>query len=863
MNGKFVIVDGSSLLYRAFYALPPLVSSKGVNTGAVYGLANMLLRLIDEMKPQFMAVAFDKSRVTFRTGLFSAYKAQRKPTPPELIEQFPLARRLLESFGIAVLDFDGYEADDIIGTLAARAEGAGCDNIVVTGDRDALQLVGERTKVLLTKKGISNTKLFDLAALRAEYNLSPAQIVELKALMGDASDNIPGVPGIGEKTAGKLLAEYGTVENIFANLEHIKGKPGEKLAANKELAFLSRRLASIDKAVPIEFFPARFTINPDRAKAESLVAELDFSGLKGKLASLCAAGGLPEAPAKPVKSGAAETVDSFERASAILFGQTEDTAFVYPKITGTLPRLKLAEMEIFTGGRVYLFQAEAAAWPAVLEWLSDAEFPKAALNAKELYQAVRSEGAPLRGIADDGAVAAYLVDPSLNNFTIESLFARFCPGGADAAPSELLARLQAVLAQELAKAGLVQLYRDLELPLTKVLAAMEMNGITVDRRQLEAMSEELSQKIELLQTEIYALAGEQFNLNSPKQLGTLLFERLALPVQKKTKTGYSTDADVLEKLSGLHPVVDEVLEFRLLSKLQSTYLEGMKPLIDRETGRVHSHFQQLATATGRLSSTEPNLQNIPVRTETGRRIRKFFVPGPGFDWLVAFDYSQVELRILAHMSGDPLFIGAFWENQDIHRQTAAEVFGVPAEQVTPALRTRAKAVNFGIVYGISDFGLARDLGISRAEASVYIEKYFGRYPGIKNYMRQAVEDARKAGYATTMFNRRRYLPDINSSNFNRRSFAERTAINTPIQGSAADIIKKAMVDVARLLAAKKMKSRLLLQVHDELIFEAPDGERRLLEEMVKGTMQAAAELKVPLVVDVAAGKNWAQTKGNF
>ncbi|MDR2007081.1 MAG: DNA polymerase I [Acidaminococcales bacterium] len=861
MNGKFVIIDGSSLLYRAFYALPPLVSSKGVNTGAVYGLAKMLLRLIDEMKPQFMAVAFDKSRVTFRTSLFSAYKAQRKPTPPELVEQFPLARRLLESFGIMVLDLDGYEADDIIGTLAAQAEDAGCDSVIVTGDRDALQLISGRTKVLLTQKGITGTKLFDLAALRAEYNLSPAQIVELKALMGDASDNIPGVPGIGEKTAGKLLAEYGTVENIFANLEQIKGKPGEKLAANKDLAFLSRRLASIDKTVPIEFVPARFTINPDRAKAEAIAGELEFGGLKGRLAALCAAGGLPETPAKAAKSNAAEVVDSFGRASAILFGQPEGTAFVCPKITGALPRLKLEEMEVFTGGRAYLFQAEDAAWPAVLEWLADADFPKTALNAKELYQAAWKEGAPLRGIADDSAVAAYLVDPSINNFTIEALCARFCPGGADAAPAELLARLQAVLSEELDRTGLAQLYRELELPLTKVLAAMELAGITVDRRQLEAMSDELSRKIGLLQKEIFALAGEEFNLNSPKQLGALLFERLALPVQKKTKTGYSTDADVLEKLSGQHPVVDGILEFRLLNKLQSTYLEGMKPLIDQETGRVYSHFQQLATTTGRLSSTEPNLQNIPVRTETGRRIREFFVPGQGFDWLVAFDYSQVELRILAHISGDPLFIGAFWENQDIHRQTAAEVFAVPAEEVTPALRTRAKAVNFGIVYGISDFGLARDLGISRAEAGMYIEKYFGRYPGIKNYMRQAVADARKTGYATTMFNRRRYLPDINSSNFNRRSFAERTAINTPIQGSAADIIKKAMVDVARLLAEKKMKSRLLLQVHDELIFEAPDEERRLLEELVKDKMQKAADLKVPLVVDVAAGKNWAQTKG--
>ena len=860
MEKKFIIVDGSSLLHRAFYALPPFTSSKGVNTGAVYGLANMLLKIVKEEKPDYMAVAFDKSRKTFRTDIYSEYKAHRKETPHELSEQFPIAIHLVEAFGIKALQADDYEADDIIGTLSVKARIHNINSIIVTGDKDALQLINDSTVVFLTKKGISEIKLFDEVALKEEYGLEPSQIVDLKALMGDASDNIPGIPGVGEKTANKLLAEYGTVENLLENAGKVKGKLGEKIAAGKDIALLSKKLATIDTYMDIPFEPRTFTITPDRDMMENILSELELRNIKDKVEVLFSA--------KEAALDDSQQADALEEMSMVFSAEharellcTEhDNVFFHSYVLGELPDITLDAVEALLQGKPYLFRYSHQSWDILEKWLSMKNVSKVGCDVKSFYQACKNSGINIDGLLDDCAIAAYLCDPSINNYNMTNLAEKFGVRSKGLSQSALLKNLFEKLMQNLEENRQEELYKSLELPLVRVLADMELNGIKVDKDELEKMSKELAEKIDVLQKDITQMAGEEFNINSPKQLGVVLFERLALPVQKKTKTGYSTDAEVLENLSGLHPIVDAILEYRFLSKLQSTYLEGMKPLINEKTGRVYTHFQQLVTNTGRLSSTAPNLQNIPVRTETGKRIREFFVPGESFDWIMSFDYSQVELRILAHISEDPLFTEAFLHGEDIHKRTAAEVFGMPLEEVTSVMRNRAKAVNFGIVYGISDYGLARDLGISRTEAGEYIKNYLARYQGIQAFMKNTIDDARKKGYVTTLFNRRRYLPDINSSNFNSRSFAERTAINTPIQGTAADIIKKAMVDVAAVLKGRNLKSRLLLQVHDELVFEVPDDEVAVMNELITDTMQKTVALKVPLIVDAAKGKNWAQTK---
>lgn len=858
MSGKFLIIDGSSLLYRAFYALPPLVNSKGVNTGAVYGFTNMLIKLLAEVEPKYIVVAFDKSRKTFRTELYNDYKTQRKETPQELVEQFPLIKQLLTAWGITTLEIDGYEADDIIGTLAAQASNENIDNIIVTGDRDALQLIDEKTTVLITKKGISTMQLFDVNVLKEEYDLTPPQIVDLKGLMGDSSDNIPGVPGVGEKTALKLLKEYQTVENLLANVDKVKGKLGEKLVANKQQAEMSKVLATICKQVPLSIDDlTKLTINMNKEQLEKLLAEFEFRNVANKIFSN---------PSKTVNkkqsdvSIAVEEITELEEAKTELLA--ENTVFyIKHLVEGDFPRIKLVGLEVFNGKKAFSLKNTTSAWQIVDGWLKDDSFKKVGCNIKSLYQVCQNADINLAGIKDDCAVMAYLIDPAISKYDIKSLSQHFAVDNEELTDVENLAKLYVTLKEKMQHMEIVKLYEEIEFPLIKVLAEMELNGIAVNKNQLQDMSKKIGLKVQQITKKIHEMAGEEFNISSPKQLGVILFERLALPVMKKTKRGYSTDAEVLDNLSGLHPIVDAILEYRLLSKLQSTYLEGMQPLIDEETNRIYSHFQQLVTTTGRLSSTEPNLQNIPVRSELGKHIREFFVPGKGFDYMMSFDYSQVELRILAHISGDPLFTEAFAEGQDIHTRTASEVFGEPLESVTSEQRSRAKAVNFGIAYGISDYGLARDLGISRTEASSYIKNYFERYTGIKKYMEETIEQAKQKGYVTTMFNRRRYLPEINDRNFNRRSFAERTAINTPIQGTAADIIKLAMVEVAQLLKEHKLKSRMLLQVHDELVFEVVKDEVEVLTKLVKERMQQAVKLNVPLVVDAEIGENWAQTKG--
>ena len=865
MADKFLVIDGSSLIHRAFFALPPLMTKQGLHTGAVYGLCNMLLKLLGDLQPTYMAVAFDKSRKTFRTELYADYKGQRKPTPSELSEQFPLAMKVLGTMGIPTLELDNYEADDIIGTFAVHAP-EDVEVIIVTGDRDELQLVDTRTKVYYTKRGISDIQIFDEAEFAANYEgLVPKQLIELKGLMGDASDNIPGVPGVGPKTALKLIKEYGDVETVLENIDKVSGKALKaKLADNKESALLSKKLATICTEAPVDTDIAKYALAHLREEARTLLQDLEFRNMYDRFAS--------------VLGGAQHSFDLFgetiEQESAptehvTLPAQAEqlfaalkacrEAVPVAVTVSGQLPELYFSRAELLVEGKVYILDSFSSCWDKFDAWLADADCKKLTVDSKELYKCCLCRKVQAQGIVDDVALAAYLADPGHNSYALADLSKRYL---ASTLPTdcENIALLAVQLREQLKEYEQLALYEELELPLAPVLAKMELSGITPDMELLAQLNEDMTARIAQLEKQAMEQAGEEFNLKSPKQLGIILFERLQLPVIKKTKTGYSTDAKVLEALEGKHPLIATILEHRKLAKLQSTYLDGLKPLVNAKTGRIHTHFQQTVTVTGRLSSTDPNLQNIPTRTEEGKQIRRIFVPGAGYDYLMSCDYSQVELRILACIAHDELLLDAFRHGQDIHARTAAEVFGVPLAEVTHEMRSRAKAVNFGIVYGISDFGLAKQLDVGRKEAAGYIESYFARYTGVKKYMEDIVAKAREQGYVSTLMGRRRYLPDIRHSNFNLRSFAERTAINTPIQGTAADIMKKAMIDVERALKQAGCKSRILLQVHDELVLEVTEDERERVAELVRATMQAAASLEIPLLADVNFGKNWAETK---
>ena len=865
MADKFLVIDGSSLIHRAFFALPPLMTKQGLHTGAVYGLCNMLLKLLGDLQPAYMAVAFDKSRKTFRTELYADYKGQRKPTPSELSEQFPLAMKVLGTMGIPTLELDNYEADDIIGTFAVHAP-ADVEVIIVTGDRDELQLVDTRTKVYYTKRGISDIQIFDEAEFAANYEgLVPKQLIELKGLMGDASDNIPGVPGVGPKTALKLIKEYGDVETVLENIDKVSGKALKaKLADNKESALMSKKLATICTEAPVDTDIAKYALAPLREEARTLMQDLEFRNMYDRFAS--------------VLGGAQHSFDLFgetvEQESAptehvTLPAQAEqlfaalkackEAVPVAVTVSGQLPELYFSRAELLVEGKVYILDSFSSCWDKFDAWLADADCKKLTVDSKELYKCCLCRKVQAQGVVDDVALAAYLADPGHNSYALADLSKRYL---ASTLPTdcENIALLAVQLREQLKEYEQLALYEELELPLAPVLAKMELSGITPDMELLAQLNEDMTARIAQLEKQAMEQAGEEFNLKSPKQLGIILFERLQLPVIKKTKTGYSTDAKVLEALEGKHPLIATILEHRKLAKLQSTYLDGLKPLVNAKTGRIHTHFQQTVTVTGRLSSTDPNLQNIPTRTEEGKQIRRIFVPGAGYDYLMSCDYSQVELRILACIAHDELLLDAFRHGQDIHARTAAEVFGVPLAEVTHEMRSRAKAVNFGIVYGISDFGLAKQLDVGRKEAAGYIESYFARYTGVKKYMEDIVAKAREQGYVSTLMGRRRYLPDIRHSNFNLRSFAERTAINTPIQGTAADIMKKAMIDVECALEQAGCKSRILLQVHDELVLEVTEDERERVAELVRETMQAAASLEIPLLADVNFGKNWAETK---
>jgi len=883
---KFLIVDGSSLIHRAFYALPPLTNAAGVFTNAAYGFTTMFSRILSEEKPDYVVVCFDFSRITFRNGHYEAYKAHRKATPPELKPQFQLVKRILTAMNIPYLEMVGYEGDDLIGTLTRQGEAAGLENSLLTGDKDALQLITPQTSVLMTRKGISELERFDQAAVRERYGLEPVQIIDLKGLMGDTSDNIPGVPGVGEKTALKLLAQFGTVENLLDHLEEIKpDKLREKFIVHQDLARLSKKLATIACDVPLDNKIEDFRFRPaDDSQLLEVYRELEFKSLvKAVLDRMAAAQAAAQTAAKPA-TGDQPAAESPAAYRLIRDAATLASFYQAVKAAGTTALSVLWQGSYFQGDvRSLAFSLpDTSRWYAPLAGgdgslqleefrplLADPAIGKVVHNAKDTLVALGQASLDLAGLKGDVMLEAYLLNPSASEYSLESLclesldqalLAQEDPGADQTARAAAILALHAVNAGTIAEQEMEPLYLEVELPLSQVLAEMEINGIRVDADQLRAMSAELAASIETLTGEIHHLAGETFNINSPKQLAVVLFEKLGLPPLKKTKTGYSTNAEVLEQLAEQHEIAAKIVEHRTLAKLKSTYLDGMQGLINPRTSRLHTSFNQTVAATGRLSSTEPNLQNIPVRMEIGRRIRKAFIPGQPGNVLIAGDYSQIELRVLAHISGDPVLQEAFRQGQDIHTRTAAEVFGLPMDQVTPELRRRAKAVNFGIVYGISDYGLSRDLGISRQEAKKYIDSYFDRYPGVAAYLRDIVAAAKEQGYVTTLLNRRRYLPDIHSSNFNIRSFGERTAMNTPIQGSAADIIKVAMVRIHRAFRDRGIRSTMLLQVHDELIFDVPPDEVTTVSVLVRDLMESAFPLAVPLQVDLKMGPDWYSMK---
>lgn len=859
MENKLAIIDGSSLLYRAFYALPPTMTSPdGVPTNAVYGFLRMLLSLYRELDPAYVAVTFDKDRQTFRMEMYDGYKATRKPAPAELVPQFDLILEVMHVMGVAVYSLSGYEGDDVLGTLSARYEKE-LPVAIVTGDRDALQLASDRTTVYLTQKGISSMSEMTPKAVEEKYGITPSQVIDMKALMGDTADNIPGVPGIGEKTALKLLTQYKTLDNLYAHVDEIKGAQGKKLAAGKDMAYLSYKLAAIKRDVPMETTLEEMAQPVHISEMKELFSRLGINLLSqfGELPRFTA---LAEAKKEEVAKAGEKAEDWKDGLSF----EGKETAISFD-LEGTAPFFKAKGVVIAENGHAYLVKAEQFGKAAEA-------LRKAKVVITENSKPIMETDFPWEGIPFfDTTIAAYLLDPTRTTYPLSYLAGLFKKpeiyademkdfASKGAAVSLFLLSIYEDARDMLKKNGVEKLYDEVEQPLVKVLAAMEKAGIATDTKRWEEVHADMKSREEALISKIYEEAGEEFNINSPKQLGHILFEKMGLPAGKKTKTGYSTAADVLEELAEQYPFVKNILEYRSLSKLISTYLEALPLLIRKETGRIHTTFNQTVTATGRLSSSDPNLQNIPVRTEEGKKIRSLFVPGEGYDSFISSDYSQVELRVLAHMSEDEGLIRAFLNKEDIHRRTAAEVMGIPFEDVTPEQRSHAKAVNFGIIYGISDFGLARQLGITRMAAADYIKAYFERYPSIHAFMNRMIEDARKTGRAVTLYGRYRELADINSKNFQRRSFAERTAMNTPIQGTAADIMKMAMIAVYDKMKAGNFKSRVLLQVHDELVAEVTADEKEAVAKLLKETMESVVSLRVPLVADVNEGKNWAETK---
>lgn len=890
-----MILDGNSLLYRAFFALPPLKTRDGIPTNGVYGFLSMLYKLIDEYDPEYIGVAFDPKTPTFRHKEYDEYKAGRAKTPDELIKQFPILKEVLDKLGVARVEVDGFEADDAAGTLAKLGSEEGLEVILVTGDKDYLQLVNQKTKVLITRKGISNLDIYNEEAVFNRYELTPQQFIDLKGLMGDKSDNIPGVPGVGEKTAIKLLKEFGSIEKMYENIDKVSGnKLKEKLIENKQKALMSKRLAEIITNIPINITLDELRRKePDNEGLYELYKELEFNSLLQKT----------NVDASKVEN---EGLEKIEEDIEIIINkeQVKELSQLISKekklifkflVNGDYP---LKDKVLGLGLKVdkdksYYLDFEKSN-EDIKELLIELKGVFENENIKKIGHNLKNDilvllryRTGIKGLFSDCMIGQYLLDPSQNNYSLKRLSLDYLNINIndeedilgkgknkkhfkDISNKErikflgnclnVIYNVDEIIREKIEAFNMESLYYEIEIPLIEVLANMEYRGFKVDINKLKELGSEFDSKIDRLRTQIYELAGEEFNINSPKQLGVILFEKLGLPVIKKTKTGYSTSAEVLEKLADKHEIIEKILEYRQIVKLKSTYIDGLISVIDPNTGKVHSSFNQTITTTGRISSTEPNLQNIPIKTEEGKKIRKVFVPRSEEYTLVDADYSQIELRVLAHISDDDKLKEAFYTDEDIHTKTASEVFNVPKDEVTSLMRSRAKAVNFGIIYGISDYGLSRDLKISRKEAKTYIDNYLANYAKVKEYMEKVIKFGKENGYVETILHRRRYLPELNSRNFNIRAFGERIAMNTPIQGSAADIIKVAMVKVYKELKKKMLKSKLILQVHDELIIEAHRDEVEEVKDLLKDIMESAVKLSVPLKVDMKTGDSWYDTK---
>lgn len=876
-QNKLVLIDGNSIAYRAFFALPLLNNDKGVYTNAVYGFTTMLLKVLEEEKPTHLLVAFDAGKTTFRHKTFSEYKGTRQKTPPELSEQFPFIREVLDAFNIPRYELENYEADDIIGTLSKQAEENKFEVKVISGDKDLLQLVSENVTVGVTRKGITDVDSYDPEALFEKYSLKSNQIIDMKALMGDQSDNIPGVPGVGEKTAIKLLKEFSTLETVLDSIDQVNGKKlKERLEENKDKALMSKELVTIERDAPItvSYTDAAYE-GYTNEKVLEIFKELGFNSLIERTG--IEAESVDQADWEDIEHEIVDHIsdEMLAKESAIVV-EVMDENYHEADIQGVAI--------VNENGSFYIPTQLAYESEDFKKWAKDPSNKKVTFDGKRAIVALSWKGIELNGVDFDLLISSYLLNPAESTHDIAAIARRngdfhvqddeavYGKGAKRKVPDEktlaehlirkatVLFELNEKMITELKESDLFELFMELELPLSQILAKMETTGVKVDVNRLKEMGQDLEQRLAIIEKEIHELAGDSFNINSPKQLGVILFEKLELPPVKKTKTGYSTSAEVLEQLYDKHEIIPKILHYRQLGKLNSTYIEGLLKVTHNDSNKVHTIFNQALTQTGRLSSTEPNLQNIPIRLEEGRKIRQAFVPSHEGWVIFAADYSQIELRVLAHIAQDERLVEAFQNDMDVHTRTAMDVFHVGEDEVTSNMRRQAKAVNFGIVYGISDYGLSQNLGITRKEAKQFIDRYFEIFKGVKTYMEEIVQSAKQKGYVTTLLNRRRYLPEITSRNFNRRSFAERTAMNTPIQGTAADIIKKAMVDMSERLKAEKLESKLLLQVHDELIFEVPESEIEKLKEIVPDVMESALELSVPLKVDFEYGPTWFDAK---
>ncbi len=898
---NFVLIDGNSIMNRAFYGImgsKMLTTKDGKYTNAVYGFLAILFKLIEDTKPKYMAVAFDLKAPTARHKLYEGYKANRKGMPDELAEQMPIIKEILRAMNIDIVEKEGYEADDVLGTLSRYGENQGLDVTILSGDRDTFQLATDKVKIRIprTKGGKTETDIFDRNKIIETYGIEPKQLIEVKGLQGDSSDNIPGVPGVGEKTALSLIQKYGTIENLYDKIEKdeddLKGKQREKIKDNKELAELSKTLGTINLEVPIEDTLEQFKVEEwDKEKVLKIFKELNFNryierfGLTGEKNS--------EEEEKykieftVVDKSIEEVLNTIkEQNSMIFYLQTKKDENPENIIKEKIEGISIYNKEKREAYYIKLQENEISKFKEIFE---NKDIKKTGINITKEYILLKQVGITLEGIENDISVGAYILNPTNNKLELKNIAMEYLELDIDEyigteeddqkqmtlfdnnvednkKDSEkynlyvyIIDKINDIIIEKLKDTNSFDLYTNIDIPTIEVLSSMQWNGMYVDEDELNEFGKELTSQIEILTKVIHEMAGEEFNINSTKQLGEILFEKMQLPVIKKTKNGYSTDVDVLEKLKREDPIIGKILEYRQLMKLNSTYVEGLKPFINPKTKRIHSFFHQTITATGRISSTEPNLQNIPTRFELGKRVRKVFKPAEGKVYIDA-DYSQIELRVLAHISEDKHMIQAFENNEDIHKQAASKVFKTPIEEVTKEQRSNAKAVNFGIVYGISDFGLGEQLGISRKKAKQYIDEYLNEYAGIKEFMENIIEKTKEKGYVETLFHRRRYVPELNSKNYMVRQFGNRVAMNTPIQGTAADIMKIAMINVNKELKNRGLESKIVLQVHDEMMIEAPESEKEEVKQIMKQEMESAIKLKVPLIADISEAKNWYDCK---